>query len=82
MDLAILAGLRLLGALCNLADSLFSKSRQAKGFPRRCLAQVQPSLLRKGEGSLESFCWSNGGRFSSKATPGDKGRERGQDRSE
>lgn len=75
MALAVLASLRLVGALCNLANSLFSKLREAKRFPRRCLAQGQLSQLRKGEGSLESFCWSNGGRFSSAAKPRSKVRE-------
>lgn len=69
---------RLLDALCNFANSLFFKLCEAKGFPRRCLAQRQLSQLRKGTGSLESFCWSNGGRVSSAAKPRSEGRGEGR----
>lgn len=71
MDLAVPASLRLAAALCNLANSLFSKLREAKEVPGSRAAFP----AQGGRGGLESFCWSNGGRFSSAAKPRSKERK-------
>lgn len=77
MDLAVPVGFGLLGALSGLADLLFSKLHEAKGFPRRCLAQRSSPSSGREKASWNPFSGQMVEDFQVRPSPGARGARRG-----